>query len=208
MCARYELLNLARIRQLGRLHVTDPALWDADWTANRVDIRPTQTVPIIVSGRELVGMRWGLIPHWASDMRVGSKAINARAEGIEDKPFFRGPLRRSRCLIPATAFFEWRLEGARKIKYRFARRDADPFCFAGLYDTWRDLRNPESRELRSCTIITTTPNDVVAQYHNRMPVILDPHDEDAWLDPQMRESAAITALLRPFPSYDLCVQAA
>jgi putative SOS response-associated peptidase YedK len=139
---------------------------------------------------------------------MGTQAINARAEGIEDRPFFRAPLRRSRCLIPATGFFEWRLEGSRKVKYRFSRRDEDLFCFAGLYDTWRDPRDGEGRELRSCTIITTTPNDLVAQYHTRMPVILDPGDESAWLDPRTRDSDTITALLRPFPSDSMCVRAA
>jgi putative SOS response-associated peptidase YedK len=115
------------------------------------------------------------------------------------------PLRR---LIPATAFFEWRLEGTCKVKYRFGRADGDPFCFAGLYDTWRDPRDGEGRELRSCAIITTTPNDLIAHYHDRMPAILDLRDEEAWLDPALRNVAGITALLRPFPAASLSVQAA
>jgi putative SOS response-associated peptidase YedK len=208
MCARYELVDLLRFRDSVRFHMVDAALWGPD----RLDIRPTQIVPVIVSAtvstRDLVAMRWGLVPHWATDIRMGTKAINARAEGIADKPFFRGPLRRSRCLIPASAFFEWRLEGTRKVKYRFARRDEDLFCFAGLYDTWRDPRDGEGRELRSCTIITTTPNDLVAPYHSRMPVILRPDDEDAWLDATPRDVASITSLLRPFPADRLTVQAA
>jgi putative SOS response-associated peptidase YedK len=208
MCARYELVDLLRLRDSARFHMVDAALWSTD----RFDIRPTQIVPVIVSTalstRDLVAMRWGLVPHWATDIRMGTKAINARAEGIADKPFFRGPLRHSRCLIPASAFFEWRLEGSRKVKYRFARRDEGLFCFAGLYDSWHDPRDPEGRELRSCTIITTTPNDLVAQYHNRMPVILEPKDEDMWLDPELRDVAAITSLLRPFPVDCMTVQAA
>jgi putative SOS response-associated peptidase YedK len=212
MCARYELVDLLRFRDSARFQMVDAALWGVD----RLDIRPTQIVPVIVSTaastaastRDLVPMRWGLVPYWATDIRMGTKAINARAEGIADKPFFRGPLRRSRCLIPASAFFEWRLEGDRKVKYRFAHRDDYLFCFAGLYDTWRDPRDVDGRELRSCTIITTTPNDLVAPYHNRMPVILDSRDEDAWLDPQTRDSATITALLRPFPADSMCVRAA
>ncbi len=191
MCARFELINLARFRDTGRFLVSDEELWAAD----RPDIRPTQIVPVIISTRELVGMRWGLVPHWAGDIRMGAKAINARAEGIESKPFFRGPLRRTRCLIPATGFLEWRQEEGRKVKYRFARRDEDLFCFASLYDTWQD---GEGRTLRSCTIITTTPNELVAQYHTRMPVILDLRDEEAWLDPELREVGAITSFLRFF----------
>jgi putative SOS response-associated peptidase YedK len=165
-------------------------------------------VSTAVSTRDLVAMRWGLVPQWASDIRMGAKAINARVEGIEAKPFFRGPVRRSRCLIPPTAFFEWRLEGTRKVKYRFARRDEDLFRFAGLYDTWRDPRDPKGRERRSCTIITTTPNDLAGPYHNRMPVILHPHDEQTWLDSALRDVGAITSFLRPFPADDMFVRAA
>jgi putative SOS response-associated peptidase YedK len=207
MCARYELINLLRFRDSWRFRLAgdaDAALWGED----RVDIRPTQHVPAIVPTLDVVGMRWGLIPHWAHDIRMGTKAINARAEGIEDKPFFRGPLRRSRCLIPATAFFEWRQEGTRKVKFRFARRDDDLFCFAGLYDTWRDPQDPEGRMLRSCTLITTTPNELVADYHDRMPVILHPRDEEIWLDPALCEVGAITPLLRPFRAGEMTVRAA
>jgi putative SOS response-associated peptidase YedK len=197
MCARFELVNLLRFRDSARFHMVDAALWGAD----RLDIRPTEMVPVIVSAavstRDLVAMRWGLVPHWATDIRMGTKAINARAERIEDKPFFRRPLRRSRYLITATGFFEWRLDGTRKVKYRFA----------GLYDTWRDPRDPDGQELRSCTMITTTPNDLVAQYHHRMPVMLPPRDEETWLDPELRDVAAITSLLRPFPADSMYVQA-
>jgi putative SOS response-associated peptidase YedK len=204
VCARYELINLLRFRDSGHFRigdVADAALWRED----RPDIRPTQIVPVIVSTLDVVGMRWGLIPHWASDIRMGAKAINARAEGIEGKPFFRGPLRRSRCLIPATGFFEWRQEGARKVKYRFGRRDEDLFCFAGLYDIWRD---PAGRELRSCTMITTTPNELVGHYHDRMPVILHPDDEPTWLDASLRDVGVLTSLLRPFPEARITVRAA
>src|SRR5262249_51493573 len=118
-----------------------------------------------------------------------------------------GPLRRSRCLIPASAFFEWRLEGTRKVKYRFARPIEDLFCFAGVYDTWRDPRDPHGHGLRSFTLNTTTPNDLVATCPHRMPVILHSHDEDVWLDSSMRDAISITSLLRPFPSDMMCVQA-
>jgi putative SOS response-associated peptidase YedK len=207
MCARYELINLLRFRDSGRFRladIADVALWQED----RPDIRPTQIVPVIVSTLDVEGMRWGLIPHWANDIRMGNKAINARAEGIEHKPFFRGPLRRSRCLIPATAFFEWRLEGTHKVKYRFSLTDDDQFCFAGLFDTWRDPHNPGGRELRSCTIITTVPNELVAQYHSRMPVILQPREEQMWLDPALQDVGSIAALLDPFPAASMSVQVA
>lgn len=102
-------------------------------------------------------------------------------------------------------FFEWRQEGSRKVKYRFSRADEDLFCVAGLYDTWR---NPDGGELRSCTIITTTPNNLVAAYHNRMPVILHPRDEQIWLDPAVRDVPSIKLLLTSFPAEELAVRAA
>ena len=151
-------------------------------------------------------MRWGLVPAWAKDPRIGSKMINARSEGIESKPSFKRPLRFQRCIIPASAFFEWKGKPGRpgsagaKVKYRIARKDDELFGFAGLYDTWRDPGDPAGDELATCTIITTQPNDIVAPIHIRMPVILLPEDEDHWLDPDMTEPAEIVSLLRPYPA--------
>ena len=145
----------------------------------------------------LSSAKWGLIPSWAKDPRIGSKMINARAEGIETKPSFKKPLRFQRCIIPASAFFEWKGNPGAKVKYRIGRKDEQLFGFAGLYDTWR---NPQGDELTTCTIITTEPNVLVSPIHNRMPVILLPDDEERWIDPDMTEPDEITSLLRPYPA--------
>jgi putative SOS response-associated peptidase YedK len=199
MCGRYELIDGKRV--YSRFRVAQPMLPIAD----NADVRPTLQVVALQADRILTAMRWGLVPAWAKDPRIGSKMINARSEGIESKPSFKRPLRFQRCIIPASAFFEWQGKpgspGA-KVKYRIARKDNELLGFAGLYDTWRDPDNPLGGELTltTCTIITTQPNDLVAPIHNRMPVILLPEDEDHWLDPDMTEPEEIVILLRPYPA--------
>jgi putative SOS response-associated peptidase YedK len=192
MCGRYELVDGQRIFTRFRVTNKAPAIPD------NVDVRPTQQVFVLQTDHVLSLMKWGLVPSWAKDPSVGSKMINARAEGIESKPSFKKPLRSQRCIVPASAFFEWKGNPGTKVKYRIARKDDDLFGFAGLYDHWR---NPtDGRELTTCTIITTEPNELVAPIHNRMPVILLPEDEDHWLDPDMSEPKAIVSLLRPYPA--------
>ena len=200
MCGRYEIVDGRRIFvRFGVTNATPEIL-------AHLDVRPTQQVPALVTDHELRLMRWGLVPSWARDMSVGSKMINARAEGIAEKPSFKRPLRSQRCLLPASAFFEWQgtpgeAKGARgtkgaKTKYRIGRKDGEMFGLAGLYDVWK---SPGGEEVTTCTIITCAPNAALAPIHNRMPVILPPEDEDAWLDPDMTEVEAITSYLRPYP---------
>jgi putative SOS response-associated peptidase YedK len=192
MCGRYEILNGERI--FVRFGVAN-ATQAQDILAN-LDVRPTQQVPVLLTDHQLQMMRWGLIPSWARDATIGHKMINARAEGIAEKPSFKRPLRTQRCLLPASAFFEWQGAKGAKTKYRIGRRDGDMFGLAGLYDTWK---TPDGDERTTCTIITCAPNAVMAPIHNRMPVILLPEDEDAWLDPDMTEVERITSYLQPYP---------
>jgi putative SOS response-associated peptidase YedK len=194
MCGRYELVDGERV--FIRFRVTGKARAIPD----NVDVRPTQQVLTLQADHVLSLMQWGLIPSWAKDPRIGSKMINARAEGIESKPSFKKPLRSQRCIIPASAFFEWKGNPGAKAKYRIARKDGDLIGFAGLYEHWHNPNDPTVGELTTCTIITTQPNDVVAPIHNRMPVILLPDDEDHWLDPDMTEPEEIVSLLKPYPS--------
>jgi putative SOS response-associated peptidase YedK len=191
MCGRYELVDGQRVFM--RFRVTNKVLPILD----NGDVRPTQQVFALQTDHVLSLMKWGLVPSWAKDPSVGSKMINARAEGIESKPSFKKPLRFQRCIIPASAFFEWKGNPGAKVKYRIARKDGELFGFAGLYEHWRD---PNGGELATCSIITTQPNELVAPIHNRMPVILLPEDEEQWLDPDMTESEAIVSLLRPYPA--------
>jgi putative SOS response-associated peptidase YedK len=192
MCGRYELIDGQRVfMRFGISNNATPIL-------DNVDVRPTQQIPVVHTDHVLSFMKWGLVPSWAKDPQIGSKMINARAEGIESKSAFKRPLRFQRCLIPASAFFEWKGTPGAKVKYRIARKDGDLFGFAGLYDTWNVPNG--GGELATCTIITTQPNEVVAPIHNRMPVMLLPEDEERWLDPDMTEPEAIVSLLRPYPA--------
>jgi putative SOS response-associated peptidase YedK len=194
MCGRYELIDGKRVYT--RFRVTQSML-PIPFLDNG-DVRPTQQVVVLQTDNVLSLMKWGLVPAWAKDPHIGSKMINARAEGIASKPSFKKPLRFQRCIIPASAFFEWKGNPGAKVKYRIARKDGELFGFAGLYEHWRDPN--DGSELGTCTIITTQPNALVAPIHTRMPVMLLPEDEEQWLDPDMSEPEAITSLLRPYPA--------
>ena len=146
------------------------------------NVAPGRNVPVVrqaESGeRELVLMRWGLIPHWAKEERIGYKMINARAETVASKPAFRQPFKRHRCLIPANGFYEWRKTQSGKVPYYIHPRDDSVMGFAGLWDIWT---NPEGERIESCTIITTAANEVIKPLHDRMPLIITPHDYGVWL---------------------------
>lgn len=191
MCGRFEIVDGKRI--FTRFGVANNT---PDILAN-LDVRPTQQVPVLLTDHQLHLMKWGLVPSWAKDPSVGVKMINARAEGIAEKPSFKRPLRTQRCLLPASAFFEW--HGAArggKTKYRIARRDGEMFGFAGLYDVWT---SPTGNNLTTCTIITCVPNATLSSIHSRMPMILLREDEDRWLDPDLSEVDEIVRFLRPYP---------
>ncbi len=169
----------------------------------RYNIAPSQPVTVVTQNgaRHLAQFQWGLIPSWAKDPKIGGRMINARAETLAEKPSYRTALTRRRCLIPADGFYEWReadnpSEGGRTPMF-FHRADDALFAFAGLWDEWRA---PDGSPLRSCTIITGTPNPLVAPIHDRMPIILRPENEGAWLDPGLRDPDALTALLAPYPA--------
>ena len=146
------------------------------------NVAPGRNVPVVrqaESGkRELVLMRWGLIPHWAKEERIGYKMINARAETVDSKPAFRQPFKRHRCLIPANGFYEWRKIQSGKIPYYIHPRDEPVMGFGGLWDIWT---NPEGECIESCTIITTAANAVIKPLHDRMPLIIPPDDHGVWL---------------------------
>jgi len=164
----------------------------------RGNICPTQTVAAVrddSSGNQLlVNLRWGLIPFWADDMKIGARLINARGETVAEKPAFRTAFRKRRCLILADGFYEWQTINRKKQPYHFARRDGKPFAFAGLWERWDKGETP----IESCTIITTDANDLVRPLHERMPVILHPQDFERWLDPK-EDSGMLQALLQPLP---------
>jgi putative SOS response-associated peptidase YedK len=151
--------------------------------------------------RELVtNFHWGLIPFWAKDSKIGSKMINARSETAAEKPSFRSAMRYRRCLVPADGFYEWQKIDGRKQPVRIQRKDGGVFAMAGLWERWK---KPDGGEKESCTLLTTEPNDLLAQVHNRMPVILSPDDFDLWLDASVQNADAVQHLLRPYPGEDM-----
>jgi putative SOS response-associated peptidase YedK len=170
-------------------------------TMPRFNVAPTDPVLALTersAGRELMLARWGLIPHWAKEAKVGARMINARAETLSEKSAYRPLLAKGRCLILADGFYEWRLDpDGKKRPVRYTLEDGEPFGFAGLWTSWRDPASDE--QLRSVTIITTSANELVAPVHDRMPVILPRGAEQRWLD---REVAAAEALelLAPYPA--------
>jgi putative SOS response-associated peptidase YedK len=194
MCGRYRL---SRRKQLVEEYFD--ASGDEDWSP-RYNIAPTQPVPVIRQHpkeprRVLSLMRWGLIPSWAKDTSGSASLINARSETAATKPAFRDPMRFRRCLIPADGFYEWVRKGTSKQPFCFEVNEGEMFSFAGLWEGWKD---PSGQWVKSCSILTTTPNDVTSQVHDRMPVILNRDDYDLWLDPGMTKVEAVSSLLKPF----------
>lgn len=200
MCGRYSITTTPEVlRRLFKFAGPLPNL------APHYNVAPTQFVPIVrpaakgrsaasAAERELVRVRWGLIPSWAKD--VSTIYINARAEGIAEKPAFRAALRARRCLVPADGFYEWQRVGGGEVPWRITLADGGPFAFAGLWEQWD--RPANGAPVESCTIITTQANEFVGPIYSRMPVILPPHSYDAWLQETRLE--ALVALLRAYPA--------
>jgi putative SOS response-associated peptidase YedK len=149
----------------------------------RYNIAPTQYIAAIRDaedeGRELVMLRWGLIPFWAKDPSIGNRMINARAETVAEKPSYRAAYRRRRCLVLADGFYEWHREGSIKTPYYISAADGEPFAFAALWENWNNKTSDET--IQSTTLITTAANDFMASLHHRMPVVLRPDTADRWL---------------------------
>ena len=163
------------------------------------NVAPSQDVPVILNNgsNQLALLMWGLIPFWAKDPSIGNKLINARAETIDEKPSFKHSLQRKRCLVVADGFYEWKKEGSTKRPHRITLKSNELFGFAGLWDTWK---SPTGDIINSCSIITTTPNDLMAPIHNRMPVILSRDSELVWLDQNIVDSHILKNLLVPYPA--------
>jgi putative SOS response-associated peptidase YedK len=166
------------------------------------NVAPTQEVAAVLAEnghRRLELLRWGLIPSWADDPGIGSRMINARSETAPEKPSFRRAFRERRCLIPADGFYEWKRTNGGKQPFYIHMKEERPFAFAGLWESWKDDGGPE---VRSCTILTTKPNALAREIHDRMPVILPAGSYDAWLDPEA-EKEELVALLAPYPEDEM-----
>ncbi len=195
MCGRYRLTAKQRYLR-DHFALDDDPTWTPRW-----NIAPTQQIATIrqhrTEPRRIFGlMRWGLIPYWAKDPSIGLKTINAMAETAAEKPAFRDAMKLRRCLIPADGFYEWlRLGPKGKQPYNFGMADDSPFAFAGLWERWRDHND---QTIETCTILTTKPNCLVADVHDRMPVMLRAEDYDLWLDPGITDPKRVVDCLRPF----------
>jgi putative SOS response-associated peptidase YedK len=209
MCGRYyrrsDKQRIAEAFQLGEL--PDGFVLPADY-----NVAPTTFQPVIrhtkdTGERELVEMRWGMVPYFARSLAdfKGFSTINAQAENLTTSKLWRDPFERRRCLVPADGFYEWKkLDAKTKQPYAFSMRDGAPFAFAGLWDAWK---GPAGGWLQSFTIITTTPNELTSLVHNRMPVILHPENYEEWLM-RVDGEAPPDDLLRPYPAEEMVAKEA
>jgi putative SOS response-associated peptidase YedK len=194
MCGRYLLISpveaMRKFFDVGGLLNLPP----------RYNIAPTQDAPVVrldqQGRRELILMRWGLVPMWAKDLSMGARAINARAESIAQKPAFRDAFERRRCLVPTDGFFEWEKKGKLRQPWRIGRAEDGLMALAGVWERWRP---PDGGVVRSYAVVTTDANELVAPLHDRMPVVIAPERFAEWLDPQTPQEK-LKQLLRPYPA--------
>lgn len=196
MCGRFaQRISVKQLAQTFGVNVTE--------TRARYNVAPTQDVLAVrqqAEGHTAVMLKWWLVPAWAKDPSMGARMINARSETVTEKPAFREAFKRRRCLIPASGFYEWQRQGARKQPYYFQMKDGQPFAFAGLWERWVDAGG---KEVETCAILTTVCNDLLRPVHERMPVIIAPTTYEQWLEPQVRDGELLQALLCPYPSQEM-----
>ncbi len=202
MCGRFVATTPTDV--LARYFDAEPPEVPSD-RGPRYNVAPTTDVYVVLADgdvRRVTPAHWGLVPRWAKDPSIGSRMINARAETLAEKPSFKGPFKRHRCIVPADGFYEWaRVPGQRTKQPMYIHRpDDEPFAFAGLWEQWRPKEQPDAAPLRSTTIITTTANEPMAAVHDRMPVILPASAWDEWLDPANEDLEALGKLLVPAPA--------
>ena len=203
MCGRFTQERPAS--ELAEIFGAEPL---SDDPGGRYNVAPTDEALVVVQRddrRAITAYRWGLIPHWATEAKVGSRMFNARAETIASSPAFRDAFARKRCLVPVDSFYEWKREGTVRQPYRVVREDRRPLALAGLWAGWKDPASGTVR--RTFTIITSRPNAAVAGLHDRMPVVIDPDAWSRWLDPSPGDPGELLALLQPNEVVDLEIHA-
>jgi putative SOS response-associated peptidase YedK len=200
MCGRYQLK--AERRQVASHFDVDDT---PEEMRSRYNISPTQMVPVVKNNyetneRELVMHKWGLIPFWAKDSKIGFKMINARSETVLEKPAFRNAFKKQRCIVPADGLYEWKRDGKNKTPFSFTMKDDSVFGFAGMWERWK---SPDGQEIHSCCILTTSPNELMADVHDRMPVILRKRDYQVWLDASAVKPDELVELLVPYDADEM-----
>ncbi len=201
MCGRFRITNAEKFAELNDVRL------GGNLFSKRYNVSPTQRVFIVLdeSPHEFSELRWGLIPVWAKDTKIAAQCINARCETVDVKPAFRTAFKKRRCLVPADGFFEWQQTSPKtKQPYNIGLKSGEPFAFAGLWESWND---PETREeVRTFSIITTTPNELTAPIHDRMPVILPMERRKVWLEPG-RDVEELKSFLVPYPAEQMAAYA-
>ncbi len=198
MCGRYQIVTDAQA--IYAAFQVGAELNAASLERYNVAPATDQLVIVAEGGRRAARWhRWGLIPHWAKDQGIGTKTINARGESVATKPAFRAAFRQRRCLVPATGFYEWKVQDGGKQPYLIKPRSGGLMSFAGLWESWA---GPDG-EVRSFTIITTEPNALMARIHDRMPAIIPPEHHARWLDPALQDAAQIQPMIASFPAGEL-----
>lgn len=208
MCGRFSQQRPAS--ELADIFAAEPLVDDP---GARYNVAPTDDALVVVQREErraLTAYRWGLVPHWAQDLKAGSRMFNARAETLTTSPAFRDAFKRRRCLVPVDSFYEWKREGKLRQPFNITREDGRPLALAGLWAGWRDpASDPEAPLIRrTFTIITTAPNEAMADLHDRMPVILpDEAAWERWLDPTPADPGELIGLLQPSDAVALRIYA-
>lgn len=207
MCGRFSL-SASRHEVVERFHVDEVV---AEEVRPRYNVAPSQLVLAVAtsadgSRRRLGELRWGLVPPWAKDPSIGSRAVNARAETAASKRLFRGAFAKRRCLIPASGYYEWKPSGPagrsrRKVPFHFRRKDGLLLAIGGLWEVWH---GPDGATLRTCTVLTTGANELGAAVHDRMPVLVPEGLWDRWLAPEPLDDAEREEAIAP-PPEDLLV---
>jgi putative SOS response-associated peptidase YedK len=203
MCGRFAQERPAS--DLAEIFAAEPL---ADDPGPRYNVAPTDDALVVVQRedrRAITAYRWGLVPHWATDLKSGSRMFNARAETITTSPAFRAAFARRRCLVPVEAFYEWKREGSVRQPFAIRRVDGRPLVLAGVWAGWRDpASDPEAPLVRrTFSIVTTTPNDAMAALHDRMPVIVPDEAWHRWLDPTPADPGELVAMLQPSDAVEL-----
>ena len=205
MCGRYgRRADKQRIAEWMQTHNTN--VFDDSYFAPSYNVAPQSLQPVVrfdseTGQRELTVMRWGLVPFWAKDSKIGYSTINAKSETVTTSPAFREAMKRRRCLVPAEWFYEWqKIDAKTKQPYAIGLRDGALFAFAGLWETWKD--KTKDQVLETYTILTTDPNGLLEPIHNRMPVILTPKDYQRWLEPGEPTHLPVD-LLRPYQAEEM-----
>lgn len=201
MCGRYSLYADYRVI-LERFDIDEVSFEEEEYAEN-FNVAPSQQVVAVVNDgkkNRLGFLKWGLVPPWAKDEKIGYKMINARSETAAEKPSFRNAFKKKRCLVVADSFYEWKRTDDGKTPMRIKLKSGEPFAFAALWESWK---SPEGKTVNTCSILTTKANELMDTIHDRMPVILTKEAEKIWLDPNVQDAEELGRLLQPFDSNEL-----